>query len=330
MAKYPRMAVRLGSYEAGSSVTVSDCVFRDSDSVNTLYLYADTIDVRGNQFLDQGGPVAKTSPHDASTVYLSTTTEHGRQSTVGNTFRGVLGSPGARTAIETHGGAQVVTDNAISSYAAGMNLTGINSSFSTRSIDCSGNTLSNVLIGLHVWARYSGAVKHGATLKDVVLSDNTITIDRDAWSWIRGVSAYGYGVLVDPTNDAPIDGLTVSSNAIRFLASSSKPSKTDRHSTGINIELASPTAEVRDFRIVSNTITDPSTAGAILSGAMKRGIVTGNTVFDPARSAGASLVAVYKSGWALGGVMEEVTFENNRVIDTSRTRPDASEAAPGH
>lgn len=318
MGTVPRMVVRLGSFTAGSSVTVQDCAFLNGDSVNALYLYADTLDVRGNQFLDQGGPVG-TASHDHSTIYLSTPTATGTQAIVGNTFRGVLGSGGARTALETHGGTQAITGNVISSYITGMNLTGVNSYFLTDAIICTGNVLSHVCIGLHVWSQYAGAVSSGAAVRNVILSGNAISIDRDAWGSIAGFLAYAYGVLIDPGNNAPIDGITIADNNIFFLPSAVAPPTADRHSTGINIEVTSTAAELRNIQIVGNTITAPLSSGMVITGTIKRGLVKDNTVVDPAQSTETSVATTYRSGIVIGGTMEDTKFENNLLIDTRAT-----------
>jgi hypothetical protein len=317
-ATYPRMAVRLGSNSAGSSVTVSDCAFMNGDSVNAVYTFADTLDIRGNQFLNQGGPVG-TSNHDHSTIYLSTPTSNGTQAVVGNTFKGVLSSGGARTAVETHGGIQTVTGNAITSYTAGMNLTGIEAHYPCTGVICTGNVISHVSIGIHIWAQYSGAVTTGAVMQNVIIADNAISIDRDPWSAISGYLAYAYGVIIDPANNAPIDGLSINNNSILYLPSTGTAPATDRHSTGINVEISSTAAELRNLQIIGNTITAPLSAGMNLSGTIKRGSVSDNTVIDPAQSTEASVVSVYRSGMVLGGTMEDVGFERNKLIDTRGT-----------
>lgn len=318
MATLPRMAIRLGSFTPGSSVSVSDCAFMNGDSVNCVYTFADTIEIRGNQFLDQGGPVG-TGSHDHSTIYLSTPLGMGTELITGNTFRGVLGSGGARTAVETHGGAQTVVGNVISSYATGMNLTGVNSYFATDSIVCTGNVVSRVCIGLHVWSQYAGAVTTGAPARNVILADNSITVDRDSWGSISGFLAYGYGILIDPGNNAPIDGLSIENNSILYLPSVVTPPVTDRHSTGINVEITNAAAEVRNMRIVGNTITNPLSAGMLLIAPFKRASVRDNIVIDPAQSTEASIVTTYRAAIVLGGSWEDAKFENNLLVDTRAT-----------
>lgn len=318
MATKPRMAVRLGSYTAGSVVSVRDCAFIDGDSVNAVYVYGDTIDVSGNHFIDQGGPVG-TASHDHSSIYTTTTNSGGTQTIGGNTLRGVQGSGGARTGIETHGGTQSVTGNVVSGYATGMNLTGVSTPDPTDGIVCTGNTVKGACIGLHVWSYYNGALTTGVATRNIILSGNSITIDRDAWLGITGFTAYAYGVLVDTSNTAPTNGLTIADNMITFLPITAAGITGDYRSTGINLDIANTAAIVYDLNIRGNTIVNPISAGMYLSGVIKRGRVSDNTVVNPAQSTDASVATVYRSAVLLNRTLEDVGFERNTLIDTRAT-----------
>lgn len=318
MATYPRMVVRVGSYTAGSAVTVRDCAFLNGDSVNALYLYGDTIDISGNHFINQGGPVG-TGSHDHSSIYTTTTNAGGTQTIVGNTMRGVKGSGGARTGVETHGGTQTVTGNVVSGYATGMNLTGVSTPDPTDGIVCTGNTIKSACIGLHVWSYYSGALTTGTATRNLILSGNSITIDRDAWLGIAGFTAYAYGVLVDTSNTAPTEGLTIADNTITFLPIVATGITGDYRSTGINLDIATAAAIVYDLNIRGNTIVNPISAGMYLSGVIKRGRVSDNTVVNPAQSTEASVTTPFRSAVLLNRTLEDVGFERNILVDTRAT-----------
>jgi hypothetical protein len=318
MATYPRMAVRLGSYTAGSVASVRDCAFLNGDSVNAVYVYADTIDVSANHFINQGGPVG-TGNHDHSSIYTTTTTAGGTQAIVGNTLRGVKGSGGARTGIETHGGTQTVTGNVVSGYITGMNLTGVTSTYPTDGIVCTGNTVKDACIGIHLWAYYSGTLTSGTCARNYIVSGNSITVDRDAWTGISGFLAFGYGIIVDSGNTAPIEGLTIADNTVTYLAISATGITNDYHSTGINLDIATAAAIVYDLNVRGNTIVNPISAGMYIAGVVKRGRFSDNTVVNPAQSTEASVATVYRSAILLNRTLEDVGFERNTLIDTRGT-----------
>lgn len=211
MLQYPKMAVRLGDYDPSSSVTVSDSSFLNSDSVNALYLFAGRTAVNNNRFSAIGGPVGL-PPHDHSTVYVTATSEGGVQQVAGNTFQGVRFSGGATTAIETHGGVQQITDNRVSDYLRGMNVTGTGSVLTARAY-VARNTIEGAAIGAQLWSAV-GPQDHPG-LSSVDLSDNSVGLDGAAWAlaWTAIPTA---GVLVNASNSAPIAGLTISGNKIRF------------------------------------------------------------------------------------------------------------------
>lgn len=325
MTTYPRCAVRLGSYTAGSAIAVTSCAFSNGDNVWVVYAFADTIEVTNNHFLDIGGPVG-TGFHDHSGLYTVSTLANSTQVISGNTFRGVLGSGGATTAIETHGGIQTITNNTVSSYFRGMIPTGLSSTaYPTDGITITGNVMNKVCVGVHIWSNYTATLTSGTNMRNVTVSGNTITIDRDAWNSISGLAAFAYGVLLDQNNNAPIDGLTISDNQITYLPISGTPPTTDRRSSGISIDIGSNltdanAAEIRNFRIAGNKIVNPLSSGMTLFASMKRGLIEGNTVVDPAQSTEASVVTNYRSGIIFGrGAFEEVGFERNILVDTRGT-----------
>jgi len=317
MATYPKMVLRLGSYAAGSVVAVNSNTFFNGDSVNCAYVYGDTIDISGNHFLNQGGAIG-TGSHDHSSIYTTSTVAGGTQTIVGNTMRGVKSSGGARTGVETHGGTQTVTGNVVSGFATGMNLTGVASTYPTDGISATGNTITGACIGIHLWSYYAGTLTTGTATRNVLASNNTIIIDRDAWAGISGFAAYATGVLIDSANTAPMDGVTISDNLVTYLPITSNVAS-DYHSSGINIDIVLTAAEVRNLRISGNTIDSPLSCGIYISGTIKRGRVVENTIVNPAQSTDATVSTVYRSGIVLNRTLEDVGLERNMLIDTRGT-----------
>lgn len=314
MATYPKLAIRVGSYDPGDSVTITDSWFGNGDNVNTLYLYADVVDVSGNHFTGTGADIDAPT-HDHSTIYITTTVDHGTQVIADNTFHGIQGCGAAVSAIETHGGSQTITGNAVSDYITGGNLTGVGP-VPTLGITCVGNTLVGVVIGFTVYSAYTVEVPSGTACANVVISDNAITIDREPWTGIAGFSAIAPGIRVAMT-DAPIEGLTISNNSITYLPITTDVTG-DNQSCGINI-VASAALIVYDLQIVNNTIASPLAAGIRIDMTVKRGRVSGNVVVDPGQSGDGSVDPVYCSAVMLGHTLEDITVDNNLLVDTRGT-----------
>lgn len=208
--QFPMMALRLGSYEKGSSVTVTGCTIKNSSSLNGLYLYAHTVVVTNCLFSNIGGPIG--SPvHDHSSIYTSTVVADGEQKIAGNTFQGVPGSGGARSAIDTHGGRQFVTGNTISGYLRGFNITDL-AAIPTTQVTVEENVVSGALIGVEVWTRQQ---KWGGGIKNLVIRNQRIELDPRPWR-LPGISAPLSGIMLNRLSDAPIDGLAIAGNSIHY------------------------------------------------------------------------------------------------------------------
>jgi hypothetical protein len=318
-ATYPRMAVRLGSYTAGDAVSIHDCLFLDGDNVNTLYLYAPLTEVTRNHFLTQGGPVG-TAYHDHSGIYITCTTALGTMNVSGNQMFGVQGSAGAITAIETHGGLQTVEDNNISGYFQMANLTGVSNTYPTTGIDAIGNTGVGVCIGMHVWAWYQGTLTTGVVLRNVNVNENTISIDRDKWLGLTGLTAYAYGLLVDAGNTSPIESLTFADNHVSWepIVSANAPTG-DSKSCGLYLAIPTAAAYVRGLRVANNRFTRPPSAGMYVAATIADGMFKGNRVTDPGQSTEASVATLYRSAILLDKSLTDVGFEDNGLIDTRAT-----------
>lgn len=208
--RHPLMALRLGSYQAGSSVTVTRCRLWNSSSLNGLYVYAQTVTVAGCIFSKIGGPFG--SPvHDHSTVYTATVVAGGEQRITGNTFEGVPGSGGARSAIDTHGGRQLIQGNIVTGYLRGFNLTDL-AAIPTTQLTVDANVISGALIGIEIWTRLQ---KRGGGIRNLVIRNQRIYVDPRPWRR-TGISAPLSGIMLNRLSDGPIEGLEVAGNTIRY------------------------------------------------------------------------------------------------------------------
>lgn len=249
MRRSPRMAVRLGDYGEDSRISVSRSAFKDSDSVNTLYLYAANIRVLNNRFTSIGGPRAR-PPHDHSTIYTTATANGSVQQISNNTLIGVRSSGGARTAIETHGGDQLVTHNVISDYLRGFNITGI-ARVSTAKVVLSRNRVHNAAIGIQLWSQaISPSLNH--RLANVNLSYNVLVLHGSIWRF-QGVVAPTAGILIHPLNTTPVDGLTIARNHIVFR-SINTAARVQTYSAGISCQVRAANAAPVKVVIVDNVI----------------------------------------------------------------------------
>lgn len=310
--------LRVLSFTAGSSILIRDCIFDNSDCMNTLYIAADTIDISRNLWRGTG-TTGGGNFRDHSSIYTTTTVEGGTQTIINNTFRGNLGMGSSVCAIETHGGSQTVTGNNISGYMIGANLTGWSSTVRCQSIVFNNNPITNCAFGIQVWSRYSGTITTGPAMTGVEIHANPIIVDRDSWLPITGISATSWAICVEEASTAPIDGLNISQNQIRYKPSVLTPPANDARSVGIRLVMAYAAAVLNNVKVLDNTIVNPLSSGMHISGIFNGLEVRGNRVVDPAQSTHSSVVDVYRSAGVISGTLNDATFENNTLVDTRAT-----------
>lgn len=310
--------LRVLSFTAGSVITVKDCIFDNSDCMNTLYIAADTIDICDNKWRGTGTTGAGDF-RDHSSIYTTTTVDGGTQTIINNTFRGNLGAGSSVCAIETHGGSQTVTGNNISGYMIGANLTGWSSTIRCESIVFSNNPITNCAFGIQVWSRYSGTITTGPAMTGVEIHANPIIVDRDSWLPVTGISATSWAICVEEASTAPVDGITISENYIRYKPSVLTPPANDARSVGIRLVMAYAAAVLSNVKVKNNTIVNPLSSGMHISGIINGIEVSGNRVVNPAQSTHASVVDVYRSAGVLSGTLNDATFENNTLLDDRAT-----------
>jgi hypothetical protein len=292
----------------GSIIRVRDCTFQNIDGLNTIYAGGPAMkDVR---IQDCEFDLVGDSPtwHDHSTLYLSCD----GLTITGNKFRGIFGSPGATTAIETHGPSQVVTSNRVEGYKIGANITGI-TKLGNDGVIVSANVIRNALIGIQLWS-YTGT---NGGLRDCVVTDNVINLTRDSWI----VSAYDFpkGVCLAAKSTDHVDGLTVTGNRIRFGAFSDNALVGEYQANGIDLVTTDSTRELRNFDISSNWIVSALGPGMRLQMVAKRGRVANNYFIDPATSADATMTSFWKSAMTFLNDLTDVDVYGNRLFDTRGT-----------
>lgn len=300
----PRYAIYAG---VGSHITVNGCTFRDIDSINTVAFNGPAmmdIAITDNVFYGVG---ASLNVHDHSTLYVSAA----GQTITGNRFEGVAGGKGATTAIETHGSAQVVHSNRIRDFYVGMNITGVAGAGSDGAA-VSGNTMTDVNIGISMWSMTAGT-----GLRQCIVHDNVIIINHD--NWLRTSSDFPRGIMLDPNANVDIDTLSIHHNHIWFKPSVASPQVGELQSAGISLWLSSTTPVVKNARIESNTIIGAPSSGIRWAATGLRVRIQNNDIINPGSSSEAALPTFYKSGITIVGALTDSKVTGNRTFDDRAT-----------
>jgi len=269
------------------SSTVQNCIF-------------DNIGLNTNDF---------TQAYDYSCIY----SEGSGVTITGNTFTGRLvngttvGSAGAVTAIEIHGGPQTVTNNTISNFAVGVNVCTSGAGYTCSNQFYQNNTFNNVSEG---FALFTDTESSGGPLTNCSILDNNITLDVADWNSFWGIPSCG--IYQNPDGVGPIDGLTFSGNTITFTNNTTVP-PTPTQTVGFG--LITGTSDVdTNLTITNNNITDSYAAGIYLDAVINGLTITGNVITDPG-SGTAGLSSVNLSAIELSNNIQNSTVEPNTFID---------------
>lgn len=296
---FPRYAFYAPS---ASNVTLRRMTVRDIDAVNTFVTTANNNRVEDCLFTNIG-----TSPnfHDYSTLYMS----GNKISVRGNIFEGVVGSNGARTAIETHSGSQSVHDNHINGFLHGMNITGIqNTGPLSNQIDVHDNLIIGCNQGIALWAQAGG-------MRNVNIHDNDIIIDHD--QWIKTAADFAQGIYLDPGNTTDITNLNIRNNNIEFLASLVTAQASELNAAGIAMYLISTTVTNHNVRIENNRINKSMSCGIRLASKIDNLRIKNNEIIDSGSSLDAGMAGLYKTGILLvGASSNDISIEDNHMHDT--------------
>jgi hypothetical protein len=301
---------------AGSHISVERCEFTGVAGTNTLVFngpHVTDVRVRNNAFTSVGNTVAQHFDH--STVYA-----HGDRVQISdNVFRGRGhngGTPGATTAIETHGSTQIVSGNVIDGYFTGMNITGI--AEASDHVIVSGNVVTHAAIGIQLWSRLYGSNRTEAALRDVLISGNTITIDRDPWAAVTGTHVpVAAGIAIDPHSNAAVDQLQIDGNTIRFQPSS-EAAASDDQSEGVALWLADSAIIGRSLLISNNQISGSYGPAIRLSMSTEGAEISGNVLRNPAQSTRA-LPDSFRAAILVSHLHRTLAVHDNLSIDDQAT-----------
>ncbi len=205
-----RLAVGTGSNSR--AMTWDHVVVRDIASINVIYSGSQYSQVTNCRFeLNTSGTIY----HDHSTIYMAS--EH--VMIVNNVFVGGINAPGAVTAIETHGGRQIITGNIIDGYLVGMNVTGVAASDS-EGIVVNSNSVINGYYGITIWSNNYRSHTGGYGITNATISGNVIRLVQTAWTTnaVTGAPTIGNasGITINPTANLPIKTLLIAGNTIEY------------------------------------------------------------------------------------------------------------------
>ncbi len=306
---------------ATAPVAVRRVSFVDLDNTNTISISGTVRDhtIEGCRFVWGSCPV----DHDASVIYVNPAGLANAGSWIlNNLFQSPgAGSKSARTAIETHGGCQVVTGNVISGFAKGANITGV-SVRGGEGIVFSGNQISEAKWGLELWSLpYSINTTDG--IRNVIIRDNVIRLNGVGWQTVYTGSAYANGILRDnSTTSLPYQDVLIDSNIITFNNTGYVGVNGD--SIGNGIEWRDTFLDTTDRRVVirNNRIDSPLASGIRWSAVGDSIEITGNLVRNPGQAsiaAGGAMPNGSANGIFVNGAVTNSRVSNNYVLDDQGT-----------
>lgn len=318
---YPRFCLYIPN--ATTKVTVQRVGFLDLDGTNCISISGTVRDhtIDSCRFFFGTSSV----DHDTSIIY---TNPAGQQSASSVITNNIFRSPGpgsfaARTAIETHGGAQHVTGNVIDGFAKGGNICGI-SVYGYEGIVVSGNVVTNAKWGFMLWSyKYSTNTTRG--LKHCVIRDNVIRLNGPGWAPVYSGSGYANGIVrdnSDPSLTLPFEDILIDSNIITFDNTGYTGLVGD--TIGNGIEWRETALATLDKRVVirNNRIDSPLASGIRWQALGESIEIVGNMIRNPGRgsvAAGGAMTNGSANGIIVNGALTNSHVSDNLIVDDQNT-----------
>lgn len=261
--------------------------------------------------------------YDHSSIYINTPSyADGAAWITDNVFIAPAATAGARTAIETHGGHQVVSGNQGWGIQKFMNITGVTTAPSVGT-HIFANSCSGCRFGINLWSwPYSGN-KGPVGLANVNIHDNTLRVNGAAWKPMCD-TAYANGILLNAESPLRVENVAIHHNQIIFAT----PEETgcpglvgDTIASGIEyrrVNLA-PAVIDQNVSICDNTII-ASTANGIRLAVLGNGFdISRNTIINPGAgslAAGGQMPNGSANGIMINGALTRSRVNANRIFDT--------------
>jgi hypothetical protein len=311
----PRFVIATG---AGSSkLSVERVEFKDLGNINTIYSGSDFTDVTDSSFaLNCHGSVY----HDHSTIYVA----GAHSQTQRNLFKGCVNAAGSVTAIETHGGNQIVARNQIDDFWNGMNITGV-APADSMNVSVADNTIQGAYYGIQLWSNRYRSHTTGYGLGDVTIKSNAIRLTQTAWTRnpiTEGVNIGNpSGIWVNAASNLPLIKISIQSNSIEYDLETASLAPYDPSGIGIGYWDSTNLNSITSFKIVGNTIKNANINAIRVSANGSDFDISGNIVSNPGSSANPGLNASYRNGIFVASTtaLASVRVNNNTITDAQPT-----------
>jgi hypothetical protein len=321
---YPRFCIGAAGGSNASSVHIVNVAFRDTDNINTIFFQGRDIVIDRCDM--QVSPSA--SDHDQSAIYTQCLAAAAHCYITGNVLYALTaGNVGARTAIETHGGAQHVFGNTVRNYFKGGNLTGI-SLTTGEGIHWIGNSFLSVRYGIQLWSLEYSTNTGPFGLRGAHIKDNTITLDPVSWTPSGATDSRAIFLDTSTTNSLPFVDVWIEGNEIRHLSGHTGVSgDTNCHAIDWRRTGAPESGGVDRNIVIRNNFIDVPLASGIrytsIDGDYIDGlIITGNRVRNPGQAstaAGGGMSNTFANGIMILGAIKNSRIENNDFYDDQVT-----------
>jgi hypothetical protein len=264
---------------------VNNCIF---DNVMGVWVIFNSTGADGtitnNTMMNVGGG---NYDYDVSVVY----TDCDRALVDNNQIVGrATGAKGTRTAFETHGNDQTISNNHIFNMAVGVNVVGDTQKPGATSVSrhsYTGNKMVDVYEGFVFWT-YAGF-----SFNDLVIQNSDITLDVDGWYFaglqvfVAGQFQAPYGIGLRDWSGA-VKKLKIADNLIKFSNYARAVVAPDfsscTYAAGICLSTVNTTTvSISNLTCTGNTVNDAISAGYYSFVTINSALVSGNTFNNPGR-----------------------------------------------
>ncbi len=271
-------------FSAASRFKVTNCTFNNVMGVWVIvdFTGADAT-ITYNSFNNVGGA---THDYDVSVVYSDCDRALVDHNTI--TARNEA-TRGARTAIETHGNDQTISNNTINKMAVGVNVTGgtdLGSTTVSRQ-SYTGNIMNNVYNGFEFWTN--------KPLNSVLIDNNKVYIDLDPFiyaspslpGFVAGQYAAPFGIGIKDWYSA-VTTVKISNNTFSFNNLSTNLQEVNfsagTYAAGISlapVDFAFTTVSIANLTVTGNSVLNSLSAGFYSTVSLNSALIDSNSFMNP-------------------------------------------------
>jgi hypothetical protein len=306
---HPRVEI---GFATGKRIRVERVTVKNSSAVNSVTTGEPSSNVLVSHCAFVGdGDDPNHVQHDRSSLYI-----YADGAVLdSNTFTAVRrGAPAAVTAIETHGSDITVSNNVVTDFAAGMNITGVASKDSTGNA-VRGNTIRGAAVGMQIWSVAYRKHVEGYGINGLTVTGNTIELAQSAYAVESTTGSISAGIYFQPHSNLPAANITISGNTIVFELEHSVH-RANTASMGIGYWSATGQT-VENLVIANNSIDNAPVAGIRLAAKLVSCQVTGNRIRNAGSSLDPAIPAGYKTPVFIAGApATDVDISGNQISDT--------------